>query len=582
MQIKDSEREAFDEIRQRGERLKALYSVRDQVAEELRRMYHFEWKDRPSADWLKPTMSPTAFNAIEGAARLLTSTEPQFNVSSRAGDDAAKATADKMEAAAKVMWGSSGEIAGRPLHYELVRSSLLGAEVVAYMTRTADLVSYAEGTKKRGLIARAKEAQSLTPYMFSAYNPAVCYTERDMLGVSAVMRSEQVTWGEVVALYGEHALDAMQGGQRMDTLVQLVEWYDHEYRAVWVEGSGDPILFIDNPTPFLPVVSQITDGSLLWREPERQRSPFLYALLKSGLWQRENLMLTVIYSLVHGIGSVPLLLWETDSGENLEIDYSVPGNALKIRPGEKLGPLMQRVLDPSMMQGWQLAQQLSETSTIPQVALGSQPQGSMPFSAISLLTQSGRLPLIGTRQGVGAAAATLVRRALQWLKESKDGELYDRQTGLEVGLHPDEIPDRVPVECVLEVDLPQDKLQLANAALAVKQGRLASTEWVQQNILGIGQTGKMRADMLAEDMDKFMFERFMNQVNAKDQMTMQQLAQAQMQGAADSMAAGTEASVPNNRPIPQDIRSTDGTYPPGGVQPGAPLAGPLPAQGVAA
>lgn len=590
MKIDDSKRDAWRSIQDRAERLKALYGARDTMAEELRKMYHFEWSNRPDADWIKPTMSPTAYNAITGAARLLTSTDPQFNVSSRTGDDAARATADKLEAAAKVMWTSSGEITGIPLHYEMVRSSLIGAEVVAYMTRTADIVEYAQGTKNKGLIARAKEAQALTPYMFNAYNPANCYTERDMLGVSAVMRRERVTWGDVLTLYGQFAKDVMPASAKLDTLVEITEWYDHEWRAVWVQGA-EPILFIENPTPFLPVVSNITDGSLLWREPERQRSPFLYALLKSGLWQRENLMLTVIYSLVHGIGSNPLLVWETENGEQLEIDYSVPGRAIKINKGDRLSPLIEKVLDPSQMQGWQLAQQLNEASTIPAVALGAAPAGGMPFSAISLLTQSGRLPLIGTRQGVGNAAATLVRRALQWMKSSKDGELYDNQTGMEIGLAPEEIPDRVPVECVLEVDLPQDKLQLANAALGLKNGGLAPTSWIQENVLGIGQTTRMQREMLDEQMQAFMVQRFMEQTKAKDQQTMQQMQQAQMQAAADSMAAGVERQVPNTRPMtpevngrggqPAQVAATDGTYPPGGVQAGAPLAGPLPAQGMA-
>jgi len=579
-------RVAFQEIRNRAERLKALYGKRDEMAEEFRRMYHMEWKERPEADWIKPTMSPTAYNTITGAVRLMVSTDPQFNVSTTNGDDVARTKADRMEAAAGVIWSGSSEIAGRPLHYEMVLSSLLNAEVIGYQTRTADLLEYAQATGRRGLINRATEAASVTPYLLQAYNPAYCYTERDMLGVSAVMRCELVPWADLVAMYGQGALDAM-GTNRTDQTVTVYEWYDWEYRCVWTDGSADPILMVETGDVF-PVVSAITDGSLLWKEPHRQRTPFLYALAQSKIWQRENLALTVIYSLMHGIGSNPLLVHETDDADDLVIDRTIPGGVLKIHKGDRIGPLSEKILDPSQLQGWQMAQGISEASTIPSVALGAAPSGSMAFSAISLLSQTGRLPLIGTRNGVGGVAAQLMKRALRSMKLNNDGRMYSARSGLEIALAPDDIPDRVPMECVLEVSLPQDKLQMANAAVTLKREKMAPLSWIQENVLGIGQTGKVQKQMMSDQLLEFMVEEFMRQTRGKNDASlqqalanMQQMQQAQMQGGADAMAAGIENQVPQGGPLPQELNSSSGVYPPGGVQPGAPLAGPLPARGAA-
>jgi len=591
VRVPDNQRADWDDIRGRAERLVGYYGARDALAEEMRRMYHMEWtEDRPAADWIKETMSPTAYNTVTGAVRLMVSTEPQFSVSSLEGDAFAREKSEKLERAARIIVSGSGDVAGRPLHYEMVLASLLSAEVVGYLTRTADLVEYAKKAKRRGLLSRANEAAEITPYLINNHNPARCYTERDRLGVSAVMRKETVRWGDIVAMYGSFGEDALGDSDKLDTDVILYEWYDHGYRAVWVKGQDDPILWAEVATPFMPVVSQITDGSLMWSEPERQRTPFLYALAKSGLWKRENLMLTVIYSLVHGIGSNPLLVAELeDPDTDLVIDRTFPGGIIKTRKGERIGPLNEKIIDPAQLQGWQLAQGINEASTIPAVALGAPPSGALNFSSISLLTQSGRLPLIGTKQGVGGVLATLATRALRWMRESGDGKLYDQRTGLDIALTPDDIPNRVPMRCNLDVDLPQDKLQLANAAQAMK-GVGVSDTYIQENVLGIGQPVAMRKERMREDLLKFYLEQHMAAENAKAQAQvqqglamMQQMAQAQAQGGADAMAGRIEETTPNGRPMPPELVSAgDGAYPPGGVgaQAGGPLAGPLPPRGM--
>lgn len=586
MQVESKDIEAWDETRDRASKLKAFYSARDAQAEEQRRMFHLEWKEKPEGDWIKETMSPSAYNSITGAVRLLTATDPQFNVSSEKGNKLARGAADRLEAAAKIMWDSSGRITGRKLHYEMALSSLLNAEIVAYSSATADLVEYAQQTQRKGNIVRAQRAQRLTPYLLAAHNPAACYTERDMLGVSAVLRSERVTWGSVCNIYGDDAKAAGGLGASASDMVMINEWWDYDRRVVWVDGHNDPIVWQPNEDDYLPVVSAITDGSLLWPEPERQRTPFLYALAKSKIWQRQNLMLTVIYSLVFGIGSNPLLVHETDDDSDLQVDHSVPGFAFKIKKGDRLSALNEKVLDPSLMQGWQLALGIDEESTIPRVALGAPPAGSMPFSAISLLAQSGRLPLIGTRQGIGDVAAELIGNSLQGMKRTGSGKLYDR-SGLEIDLSQDEIPQDVPIDCVVDVSLPQDKLQMANAALALKQGELVTTEWIQQNILGVGQTGKMSQDMMREQLGKFMLQEFFKQTSAKDEAAIQralqgadQMANATTQAGADVMASRMEQQIRQSRPMPAEISGNQGAYPPGGVQPGAPLAAPLQPQGM--
>ncbi len=87
----------FDDIRQTCATLKSTYGARDALYEELRRMVHMEWSEVPSGDWIKETMSPSAYNALIGAVRLMVSTEPQINVPFDEADSQGKAVSGKIE-----------------------------------------------------------------------------------------------------------------------------------------------------------------------------------------------------------------------------------------------------------------------------------------------------------------------------------------------------------------------------------------------------------------------------------------------------------------------------------------------------
>lgn len=618
--LDSAKREAFDDIRNRAEKLRTSYSERDGLLEQMRQMYHMEWDDIPSEPWIKPTMSTTAYDALTGAVRLMTSTEPQFNVRFDEADEELRQASSAIEAAARSMWSGSGRVTGRPVHYEMILSSLWAGEIVGTVTRTADLVDATRGMRSSRRYARqAEQAQRETPYLFQIHNPVTCYTEYTMLGPSAVLRRAETTWGDVLGIYGRAAEEAAGSSRRKsDDRVTVWDWTDYDWRAVWVDQMSEPVMFTEMGLDFLPVISQVTDGSFLWDRPEQQRTPFLYGLLRSGIWRRENLMLTVVYSMIHGLGSNPQLVYETDNPEDdkIFIDRQIPGGVVNIRKGNRLAPLTEKVIDPAQMQGLQMAQQIAESTTIPRVALGAPPSGNLAFSTVSTLIQSGRLPLMGTKQQAAHAASEMVRRALLWLKASAEepgrlidmgngaaraeratDEMYDGH-GQRIDIDPALIPDRLPLTCILDVDLPTDKLQLANAANTLAQTKLASRRHIRENVLGIGQSDAMDREITQEMLMGVVTDLYAQKMSAKAQMELSamaaQLQQAQAAGSAQSMVQGIPETGP--RPAPEvgpgggaippgggAIPPGGGAIPPGGVgvQGGGPLAGPLPPRNAA-
>lgn len=588
-ELTPEQRKAFDDILHRAGRLVSLYNTRDEMLIDMERMIHMEWTEKPREKHMKPTLSTSAHDALKGAVRLMTTTAPAFNVNYAEADAEEKQLSGKLEKAAQCMWSGSGRVWGNPLQYDLVYSSLWGSEVVASVSRTSDLVAAMQGMQSSRYLRQAEAALRETPYLYQVHSPLTCYTEYTSLGVSAVLRRSETTWADVLATYGQAAEDCDTGGNRQaDERVTMYDWQCYDYRAVWMSGSSDPVWFISNDLPFLPIVSQITDGSRMWIEPEKQREPFLYGLWKSDIWKRENLMLTVIYTMLHGIGSNPQLLHKTPGGESqLTIDRTIPGGVVTIDLDEELGPLVEKVIDPSQMQGLSIAQAIAEGTTIPKVALGAPPSGNMAFSTVSTLIQSGRLPLTGTKQNVANAAAELVRRSLMWMKHvgSTDG-LYS--AGKVVELRADEIPERIPLTCVLDVDLPSDKLQLANAANGMVDRGLASRRYVREGVLGIGQSDAMDKEIAMERMVETALGVSVEKLKAIGMAQIQAKVQAMMAGGGPQNAmtpevgqsTGGQGMPPQGAPMqarPQ-VQPQDGAYPPGGagVQGGGPLAGPLP------
>lgn len=567
----------LNDIKHGADLLVSTYAERDGQGEALRRMFHMEWSDQPDQDWIKATMSPSAYNAVMGVTRIMTSTNPAFSVPFDEAEADSKGQSEKLERAAKALWGSAGRAMGRAAHYDLVLSGALFGEMAASVTATADLLEHARQSGDTRNVKRMEALSKQTPYTFDVYNPLTVYADRDRFGLRGVLRRTQTTYGAVLDEWGQLA-DRLTWGSKGEPgrrqAVTLCDWYDWEQRAVWLDGLGgdDPILHEDHGLPFLPFEVAVTEGTALFAEPHLQRFPLLYGMLKSNLWKRENLSLTMIYSLVFALGSSPLLMWkaEEESG-NLVIDRSLPAGVVRLKKDEDLQPLAQKVLDPAQTFGLELAQNLNEESTISKMALGAPPDNALAYSAINTLVQSGRLPLMGIKEMGGKVIGKLVTTALAWLKHNggEGNRVYADGQGY-VELRPADIPDEPALNVGLDPDLPTDKLQLANIAEALTGGEnpLASKRWARENILNIGQSDAMDREIWAEKRAQLEFQK----AAAMIAQAMQQSAQNGPGGPQPPAGASGPGLPPGGAGGPEP-----GVYPPGGqVGPGAPLAGALP------
>lgn len=498
----DYDPNVLKDIRTHALEIKSIYGDRDIQCTEMENMYLLNDPNKEDMTkgrkHVKYTISPDARNTLLGAVRLLIATDPAFSIPHDANDAAAQKQSEPMEKWTQETFVKSSRVYGRPWHYDVVLSMALFAEVNIAITRTADLVANAQGGSKAA-IAKAEEIAAITPYVFDVWHPMTCYPEFTNYGLTSFYREVSTTTGAVRDEFGADATQNISGKTRNEPIT-LCQWWDYEWRAAWLFGSDDPLLMEQHGLSFIPIVSAIGEGSKLFADPSKQRQPFYYSLWKSGLHDRETLALTSVYTNVFFQVSNPMTLYKANvPGKELKQDFSVLGGLTVIDKDEDLGPYRREPIDPAMLEALRIAEQKSAESTIFGQTLGEPlGGGNAPYSAVALMHQAGRLPLLVTQRTSQSAIAEAMRIALSWFRdEGYGGASYK---GAFDKLKPSDVPKHFELDCKLDVNLPQDKMQMANVARAISSGEdpLTSVRWTRENILNVGQSDAMQAEIWGE------------------------------------------------------------------------------------
>jgi hypothetical protein len=486
------------------EELKRAYSARNKMFDDMANAYLVKWEEEETVkgkfENVKITKSPTARNKLLGAKRLLTATDPAWNIPAQVNDVEAERRADSLRKMSETIWKMNGDITGRPLHYEIVLSMLLFSECHVIVTRTSDLVTWSKDSNKAAK-ARFEEIARQTPYIFEVTDPRTGYPEIGTYGLNSFYREVDTTTGNLMDEFGKQVIVNITKSESRITPVVCGTYWDYENRLIFIKGYDTPILFEEHGLPFIPVSVNIGEGSrILSTDEKEQREPFLYTFIESGLYSRQNLMLTLMATLAFDIGANPIFKMKVkDKRAPLRRDFSVPGGLWLYEEGEDIDPLSKIVIDPSVMQLWEIAGAAATESTIYDQALGEPLGSNAPFSMVALLHQAGRLPLITYQRMASRTCADVMKLAIRWMKN--DAKKYKAGYINDVAeLASADIPKDFVIEASLEISLPQDRLNDARIAQALKQGDdpMVSDSWVLEEILGVKSGRDMKKDVLKE------------------------------------------------------------------------------------
>ena len=522
----------FDEIKQHANDLKSQYSKRNREFEAYEDMYLMNGTEGTRGnETVKLTVSPTAHNKVVGAKRLLQSQKVRFDVHSNI---ATKNEIDQLEQLISRWWENMFSVNGKPLMNEIIHAAALYSDVHIGLTFLEDYKLY------NSKDIRVDRLMRRTPVLFEVWNPRFGYAEKDALGLSAYYQELQVPFSYVKHVYGSFVED---DARKENTSVTLKRFWDLENYAIWFEDK-----LIDcgaHGLPCIPVSVSSTEGSDIFEKQEDKYEPLLFALKRSSLWERENLVLTTLYTTAAAIAFTPSFKWKTDSNEPLRVDIDDGIQYYRLNKGDDVEAITNKgVFTREIGDIIQLTTNLIDNSTVYDTAFGTG-GGSSSFSESTLLAQSARLPLVPLQRTVGAAIGDIVQIALDIMKAKGINFKFG-----EIDIKAKDLPDDMVVDAKLDVILPQERTQLAATAATINANGLASKEWVRSEIMGIPNNEKMEQQIAQENVSKALTEYYTQKMVAelqqKDQMAMQadQMAyQQQMQRNQEAMQRGMEQEM---------------------------------------
>lgn len=524
---------SFDKMKELSEDLMSDFRERDVMLDEMLQYWTMNWLHPIPKDTNQTavTYDTDMTNRLMGAHRLLTATEPEFSVPTDTNNPEAMNIASPIEKAAKMMWKASGKSRGMPIEKDLVLAALMTGSVDILLTNLIDEDSPDDPDVDSVSHWRRKTLEEKTPIFFEPTNPRHGYPLRAKYGLQAYVRSYETS----VAKFREEWSDVdtlpFLTGMKPSDKIRVRDGINEFVRYAWLDGDKYPFYAAENKNGIVPVVSQITEGSLLFGGATLNARPFLYTAHKSNLPMRKSLALTAIFSIIKAIATSATWKHINPKGnpdKGLTVKMVGPLSVFELDNDEDIVPILAKgAIDPAVLTALEIANQQIAESTIYSQALGEPLGANAPFSMVALLHQAGRLPLTAPKVLTGWAIASAMELAFLWIKATgKDLTLSTMQQSVEIKTS--EIPINLQFEAKLEIDLPQDVREVASVVGAFA-GKV-SNRWIRENLMkGVGQSEAMQEEVWGEQAGQFFFEQM---------LTM--FAQQEIQGAQEQAATGRE------------------------------------------
>jgi hypothetical protein len=495
------------------------------------------------------TLSPDPKVTSDGAIRLLAATDPIPKVPYDKNIGSAKAIAEKIEKFDRTLLQSMSRKKENLLHYDAASSAIIFGQIIMQMQSTKAMVKQLKDSKaSKSLIDAAEETAEHTPLLTEVLHPNKVLWDRDEHGLCALCIKKSVPRKRLMEKYGKGAEESIAFSKMESSgMFEPIDTYMFWDRDIFQVGLGDkggvPLYQEDWDMPFIPAVVHSAGGSGIFDKLEEQIQPFLYTMQKSGMWNRANLYLSAVFTLLFGLGFGPLWIHEVGGPEpEADVKYNVDGpvREIKVPEGHRFTNTTQQQVDSQLFDfAHQIVEQKSEEMTMYKQAMGSPLGKNAPYSMVSLLSQAGRLPLLVPQKKMGWAFGNLLNMAHKWL--SKTGGKWSAQAGAEkYELVPGDIPKGLEVECIIDLALPQDRLQESNFINNMSD-KLPMRFLLEQ--ANIGNYNELKEELWTEQYNNAMFDTFLEMDIEKMRMKFMQEQQAAEAEAQAQQQEGMQAQM---------------------------------------
>ena len=509
--------QAFAIARSYAEHLRAIHGTRNLMMDANEAMYKLRWADETFLKSKFPsiyiTKSPDPKNLIDGIVRLLCATDPKVKVPKAIEGQINKALSSKIEKLCQATLRSSGRRRGDPVHFDALRSATIFDEVHIAVNSVKQMSELQTGRWKE----RAQEIAKYCPLIYDVRDPRLGFPDWDMLGLKAFHQDYKLQKKELLEVFGEYAMEAlgqfeMETGRTDYDEYDISDFYDIENRFVYFMGSNIVILQ-QQVGKVIPIVGDLVQGSRLFSKPEDQREGILYALRESGMWNRQNLGYTSLFTKVAEFGLKPAMIYEglEDDDEGPTIDAEGPVTFIRKPTGSRLEPWSAKgLIDEAAYRAIELASAKVEESTINRQALGAPLGSGTAYGTYALLGQMGRLPLVILQRKAAWALGDAIQVGLALLKE-EGGSVTVDSGSVYAEVDTSQIPNHIEIEVLLDLALAQDKLSNVKMADMLKKDQLAGNEWIRENFLDIENSEEMDDEIMTELAQWAAFMNYMQQ-----------------------------------------------------------------------
>lgn len=507
--------------------IESSHSARIAMMERYEEIYFMTRQEKPKGldvddNDIKLTVSSSGRDAVTGLKRILDTSEIHIKVKGAKNSD-------KIEAGLKKMIEISGQYRMSSIEKDLNLSASLYGPAVIMAEEVGDLI-YASDGKNEYVKAQLELIKEQTPFLFTVLNAKQSYP---VWGKFGMIGHERIYTVKGNVLKEEWGVDDVKDDQ--DYKVKDLFYY--EKRLVKAEGVNEPLLACEWVTRdgdgkiigsiSIPVFARYAGGSSLFHEPEKQMQPLLYAKAK-GEWDlRENLFWTTGFTSMYtqGLPGPMILVDPENQSQEIKVNYQ-NGIRYMVAKGNVVNS---PVISPDWIRMKEMMDREAATQTVQPQTLGQNTSG-VTFSQFALASKAGLLPAQDPKEAEEAVIKDLCTHVLQRIKHE----------GIPNNLiQPQDIPEKFELEVTIEPNPMQDDLRNAQVAAQLRQATDISSEWVNTNILKIGNSDEMFKQKAKEDIRNALLGSML-----QDQVFMQELRNAALNKKPKPQANGGQTTPP--------------------------------------
>jgi len=326
-------------------------------------------------------------------------------------------------------------------------------------------------------------------------DPNQVYWTLSDYGLEEVLHVRMRTAGEVVRIWGDAASAASKKIAEAKSKAEAekqpyveFEYVSHEDgKSVWLQEGTSPeqiskpivvlkpqpwLMFEGKQVPFLPwAIAQ--GGTRSDPDPEFQLRPILFPMYRAEQFATANIMGTIMVSQALAKMAEPGGVITSPDADSVTIDYTDPSQLMRLHPGEVYQQLVKQGLEPRFREAFdRLEAAMQRTSGVDVLASGRPLSGEQPFAGYSLQVQQALVQVGGVKR-LGEKGIESILELILLTTFYSGGQLVGYAPGKtkRYVIDSEKIdPDNIHIDVELKPDVPIDRVQRVQAAVAMAQG----------------------------------------------------------------------------------------------------------------